>query len=560
MATVPMLAPDGTSGDVPQAQVQAALAKGFKQAVAMTSPDGKLGYIPVDRVKDALTAGFNVDTSHPAGTAAAPQLPAHSQAPAMQSSLLAPSTYTKAVSDTATGLATPLAHIPSQIASYGGFKNPADQGGPIQSIVNDPDKGAGVANALTQVGTALALGKGIEVAPRIPEAMSAAGDAVAATKAKLYPTSQSLTPRVSAARNLSKALVVDPAGVNNFVKAATDEAGTVVGYAKDNGLPINSKIDFANAAKQTADAVQAHFDEKILAPNAQKVTAVPASYQGPTVGEGNNATLGDINGRINAISSELKSNFRKPLQAQTSAANTSDADLLSEKQALTNVLHKQLGEATGLPAQAISDLRMQAGKLRTVADESQASANRDLTAAGKQAMGTTTSAVGTKAGLIDRGLQMVQGGPEVIGNRQINSALQKVEPTSLNLPTPAPPAIVPPVPKVPIGGPSITITGPDYTPDPNAANIMRDRIAARRPAPVETPVKPITQMQKWANNGAAKLGAEGVTDLDINKLASLPAGRQFLIKASSLPAGSAMLKTIVSQAQQFLATGEADYR
>jgi hypothetical protein len=333
-----------------------------------------------------------------------------------------------------------------------------------------------------------------------------------------------------------------------------------VGYAKENGLPINSKIDFANAAKQTADAVQAHFDEKILAPNAQKVTAVPASYQGPTVGEGNNATLGDINSRINAISSELKSNFRKPLQAQTSAANTSDADLLSEKQALTNVLHKQLGEATGLPPQAISDLRTQAGKLRTVADESQASANRDLTAAGKQDMGATTSAVGTKTGLIDRALQVVQGGPEIIGNRNINTALQKIQPAPLNLPQPTPPAVVAPAARPPIGGPSITITGPDYTPDPNAANIMRDRIAARRPAPVEPPVKPITQMQKWTNDGAAKMGAEGLADSDVSKLASLPAGRQFLIKASSLPSGSAMMKDIVSQAQKFLATGEADYR
>ncbi|WP_348269757.1 hypothetical protein P8936_16540 [Edaphobacter paludis] len=429
----------------------------------------------------------------------------------------------------------------------------------VDALRADPSRFIG--NAIGQAGAgAIVGGAAFEAAPRIPEAVGSVGDSVAAAKAKLYPTSQSLTPQVSAARNLSKALVVDPAGVNNFVKAATDEAGTIVGYAKDNGLPINSKIDFANAAKQAADAVQTHFDEKILAPNAQKVTAVPASYQGPTVGEGNNATLGDINSRINAISSELKSNFRKPLQAQTSAANTSDADLLSEKQALTNVLHKQLGEATGLPAQAISDLRTQAGKLRTVADESQASANRDLTAAGKQAMGTTTSAVGTKAGLIDRGLQMVQGGPEVIGNRQVNSALQKIQPTPLNLPQPSPVEVAPAAPVTIKGGPSTTITGPDYTPDPNAADIMRARIAARRPAPVDTPAKPITQMQKWANDGAVKIGAEGIADSDVTKLASVPAGRQFLIKASSLPAGSAAMKNLVLQAKQFLATGEADYR
>jgi hypothetical protein len=381
-----------------------------------------------------------------------------------------------------------------------------------------------------------------------------------AIKAKLYPTSQSLAPATSAARNLSKALVVDPAGVNNFVRAATDEAGTVVDFAQKNNLPINSKVDFANAAKQTADAVQSHFDDNILGPNAKKIVAVPASFQGPTMGEGNNATLGAINDRINAINSELKSNYRKPLQSQTSAANTSDAELLSEKTALTNVLHKQLGDATGLPPEDIADLRVQAGKLRTIADESQASANRDLTAAGKQAMGTTTSAVGTKAGIVDRGLQFVQGGPEIIGNRQINLALKKIQPQPLNLPQPNPVGVPPPAPRVPTGGPSTVIPGPDYTPDPNAGNILRDRIAARQPAPVEAPPQPIKQMQKWADAGAAKMTTQGLTASDVNRLGALPAGKQLLIQASGLPPGSAVMKNLVSQAQRLLATGEANYR
>lgn len=273
---------------------------------------------------------------------------------------------------------------------------------------------------------AIALGKVVGAAP---EAVAGAAE----IPGKLYPTSRSLVADTSSARNLSRALIVDPAGVNNFVKAATDEAGTVVGYAKDNGLPINSKVDFANAAKQTADAVQQHFDA-LLEPNAKTIVSVPPSFEGPTVGEGNNATLGSVNARINAISSELKSNFRKTLSSQTSAANTSDADLIAEKNALTNVLHKNLSQATGLPQQAIADLRVQAGKLRTIADESMASANRDLTAAGKQAMGTTTSAVGTKAGIADKVLQGLQGGPEIIGNRQILRVLPTITPKQLVLP------------------------------------------------------------------------------------------------------------------------------
>ena len=57
---ITMLAPDGSSGDVPIANVQAAQAKGFKVAVTMQSPDGKSGYIPADRVHDAAAHGFKM--------------------------------------------------------------------------------------------------------------------------------------------------------------------------------------------------------------------------------------------------------------------------------------------------------------------------------------------------------------------------------------------------------------------------------------------------------------------------------------------------------------------
>ena len=56
--TVPMLAPDGSSGEIPADKVQAAMSAGFKRAVEMTSPDGKAGYIPEDKQSDAMKAGF----------------------------------------------------------------------------------------------------------------------------------------------------------------------------------------------------------------------------------------------------------------------------------------------------------------------------------------------------------------------------------------------------------------------------------------------------------------------------------------------------------------------
>ena len=67
----------------------------------------------------------------------------------------------------------------------------------------------------------------------------------------------------------------------------------------------------------------------------------------------------------------MNPNFRKGLASQTSAANVSDADLIAEKRALTNILHEKLADATGLDPSDIASVRQQAGKLRTIADEAQ---------------------------------------------------------------------------------------------------------------------------------------------------------------------------------------------
>ncbi len=59
-ATVTMIAPDGSTGDVPVSNIQAAQQSGFKVGIQMQSPDGKNGYIPADRVHDAASSGFKM--------------------------------------------------------------------------------------------------------------------------------------------------------------------------------------------------------------------------------------------------------------------------------------------------------------------------------------------------------------------------------------------------------------------------------------------------------------------------------------------------------------------
>lgn len=58
--TVPMLSPEGKSGDVPFKNVDAAKQAGFKVAVTMRSPDGQTGYIPAENVQAAAAKGFQM--------------------------------------------------------------------------------------------------------------------------------------------------------------------------------------------------------------------------------------------------------------------------------------------------------------------------------------------------------------------------------------------------------------------------------------------------------------------------------------------------------------------
>lgn len=59
MATVPMIAPDGSIGDVPAARAHEAANSGFKLGAELSTPDGsKTGVVPYDRVHEAIAAGF----------------------------------------------------------------------------------------------------------------------------------------------------------------------------------------------------------------------------------------------------------------------------------------------------------------------------------------------------------------------------------------------------------------------------------------------------------------------------------------------------------------------
>lgn len=62
--TIPIIAPDGTSGQVPAANAQAAINAGGKLGIKVYAPDGTLGTVPVDQLPAALKAGGVTQAQH----------------------------------------------------------------------------------------------------------------------------------------------------------------------------------------------------------------------------------------------------------------------------------------------------------------------------------------------------------------------------------------------------------------------------------------------------------------------------------------------------------------
>ena len=60
MGMIPMIAPDGSVGEIPKDKVQDAVSAGFKLGFFMKAPDGSTGVIPRDRAGEAETRFVSV--------------------------------------------------------------------------------------------------------------------------------------------------------------------------------------------------------------------------------------------------------------------------------------------------------------------------------------------------------------------------------------------------------------------------------------------------------------------------------------------------------------------
>lgn len=425
----------------------------------------------------------------------------------------------------------------------------------------------------------------VDVAKRVPGAVAQGAQAA---KQAAYPSNVSIPADAINAQNFIKALTPDAAAVPN-VKSAVAELPDVLAAAKKNGTVLNGKLDTAQAIRDRGAQIQSVYSDDILKPNADVVTDVPNNYNGETSGGKYRATLDQVNDRVDAINSELKSNFRKKLASQTTEANASDADLIAEKQGLTTILHNKLADLTNLQPEDIASLRQRAGKLRSLAQEIEVSADKDTLSAGtREKSGGPTSFRNPLEPILDK----LGGGQEVIGNRIFKNALDQFTPQENPLPQPQAKAPVAPAVRTPITGSSVQVPTFDATPQTSVtADNVAARVAARQAATEANQAAArqealhaqsldqaaqdastqraaaastvrqagLTGPKLWASQGYSKVlthlagdKTSGLSPTALDAVSKTPGGTQLLIKASDLQPGSAAMKNIVQKMNDLL--------
>ena len=361
-----------------------------------------------------------------------------------KSILGAPGAIYHAITDKPTAEETGLS--PEQLPIYRmGIK-------PVANAIQDYSSGkvtpdAALENAPEAIGQGAGTVVGGKLAETIaPKAIGAAGEAISRKPIPVAPE--------DAARGLTKAVNPSVNEWPGYIKANAQEAGNIKTFAEKNNIPLKTQLDWAKAAKGAADETNGYFKEKVLGPHANEtVSTTGTGFKGKASGEGQTATLAEVNKRIGDINDELRSAYQKREAGQTREALANEPELKAEQKALADILHKELAQRTGLTPEQIGGIRQRFGRMYSVADQTEAAVNQRQSSAGKANEGRRDVPVSVAGVGVDLFNRVVRGGPEGIANRGFVRALDKTrgipitDLPEINTPAPAEPAVRPIVPR-----------------------------------------------------------------------------------------------------------------
>jgi len=340
---------------------------------------------PAPQIDPATGERVNVPVAG-AGPLGLPQPAAH-PAVNMQSSPLSPSLYGNRLADTGAALVKPLMHPMDSIASYPGFVDPSKTGGPIQDITDNPDKGEGVANAITDTGVGLAVPKLLSGAAHVAggvangtgfvsklAAATPEAQKIAATRA-LVPGSpaemltRALKPPVtspdfeqSVEGSLPTIAAQNPKGVKGFADAAaTGKTAANDWYQTLKAPYANSPIDASPIANAQLNSIP--ITNQIETPGIfDKTAAKGDNFKAPMPLDTLDQVRQDTNAKLQAFYNKSGGDryaaLSDPETARTKATNDTSRDLV----------YDSLSNQSGVPRPDIEANQNLYGKLSDVSD------------------------------------------------------------------------------------------------------------------------------------------------------------------------------------------------
>lgn len=311
-----------------------------------------------------------------------------------------------------------LAKIPGQIM---GLTNPGYNPGAediVRGFMNNPS-GESVAAIPSAV---LGAVGGERVASARPSGNSLLGG----YKSAVVPAAE------SASENLAKA-ILPPEGVTpNLVKAIQREAPAVREYAGRTSNPLKTVPEGMKAAEGVAQEGLQHYRTNFLEPNAQN--QVILGGDSPTLGHV--STLGEVEKRISDINDLTRGAATRAKSAGAEMTAQERLGLENEGKALRQKLYSGLSEKTGVPPEDIQGMREGYGGQFALKNALEGGHMQRLTRVGLESQGAGTGIYPSKAGIIDKAMTALRGGPERIANRQFAKRINAFEPEAVTRPMP----------------------------------------------------------------------------------------------------------------------------
>lgn len=427
---IPMVAPDGTPGLVDAESAQQAADMGYRPGMHMVAPDGTPGIVKFTDIKEALGAGYKPHNYVDPSTTQ-PDTRGFLQSAADATGI--PQALTQNPLKTLAGVASGIIHEPGRIASEvkQGWNSPDAAGAIDHALYAAPFVGAALKGADAQynagnvsgsLGTVLGTMAPVVAGAAVPGMREGAPSPVSTAELSARKITQAINPA---------------AGYQNVAEAVQRHIGDAVDYGKQNNMGLNGKLALSKMARGAADQTLGQY-RQLLDPHSAVTTPVSENYQGtlartPGQGAGRYASLGDIDKRIGQINDLIRASENAKTEGAAMTARER-LGLDAEHAELTDKLHKNLANAVGAQPEDIAALRQKFGKLYTIADAAQSSANRLDGTEANIAQGTRIAHPSIPGYALEVANKVFRGGPQAISDRALVKAVNQspIQPTNVS--------------------------------------------------------------------------------------------------------------------------------